>query len=34
MMAEAQSDEKFAEQFAAFIARRRNLIRGILQRGA
>jgi AcrR family transcriptional regulator len=34
MMAEAQSDEKFAAQFAAFIAGRRDLIRGILQRGA
>jgi AcrR family transcriptional regulator len=34
MMAEAQSDEKFAAQFAAFIQGRRDLIRGILQRGA
>jgi AcrR family transcriptional regulator len=34
MMAEAQSDEKFAAQFAVFIAGRRDLIRGILQRGA
>ena len=34
MMAEAQSDEKFAAQFAAFIAGRRDLIRGILRRGA
>jgi AcrR family transcriptional regulator len=34
MMAEAQSDEKFAAQFATFIAGRRDLIRGILQRAA
>jgi AcrR family transcriptional regulator len=34
MMIEAQSDEKFAAQFAGFIAGRRDLIRGILQRGA
>jgi AcrR family transcriptional regulator len=33
MMAEAQSDEKFAAQFDAFIAGRRDLMRGILQRG-
>jgi AcrR family transcriptional regulator len=34
MMAEAQSDEKFAAQFADFIAGRRDLLRGILQRAA
>jgi hypothetical protein len=34
MMAEAQSDEKFAAQFATFIAGRRDLLRGILQRAA
>jgi AcrR family transcriptional regulator len=34
MMAEAQSDEGFAAQFATFIAGRRDLIRRILQRGA
>jgi hypothetical protein len=34
MMAEAQSDEKFAAQFDAFIAGRCDLMRGNLQRGA
>src|SRR5487761_337506 len=34
MMAEAQSDAKFAAQFATFITGRRDLIRGILRRGA
>jgi AcrR family transcriptional regulator len=34
MMAEAQSDEGFAAQFATFIAGRRDLIRSILQRAA
>jgi AcrR family transcriptional regulator len=33
MMAEAQSDEKFAAQFGTFIAGRRDVIRRILRRG-